>query len=422
MSATAQKATPAQVTPAPGAVEALRDSFPLLARRVYDQPLVYLDNAATTQKPGVVLDGLSAYYRRDNANVHRGIHFLSETATAAYEQAREQIRSLLNAAATREILFLRGTTEAINLVAWSYGGGCLRPGDEVLITEMEHHANIVPWQLLRDRQGIRLRWVSLDDRGELIQEEYERILGEGKVRLVALTHLSNALGTINPVQDMIKTAHAHNAVVLVDGAQALPHLEVDVRALDCDFYAFSGHKMFGPTGIGVLYGRERLLEQMPPWQGGGDMIKSVSMEQTRFNDLPYKFEAGTPHIAGAIGLGCAAQFLAGLDRGKVLRHEEQLLETALALCGEIPGLRVIGQARTRGAVLSFVQEGVHPHDLGTFLDRHGIAVRAGHHCCMPVMRRYGLAATTRASFALYNQVKEVEFLARTLHEARRFFA
>jgi cysteine desulfurase/selenocysteine lyase len=401
-------------------VERIRKDFPILHQEVHGRPLVYLDSAATSQKPQVVLDALADYYARDNANVHRGVHRLSERATEAYEGARARIQRFLNAAHPREIIFVRGTTEGINLVAQTYGRRTVGPGDEVVITALEHHSNIVPWQILCEEKGAVLRVVPIDDAGEVDVDAYERLLGE-RTRLVAVAHVSNALGTIVPVKRMIEAAHRRGIVVLVDGAQAAPHLRVDVRALDCDFYAFSGHKTYGPTGIGVLYGKTELLEAMPPFQGGGDMIKSVSFEKTVYNDLPYKFEAGTPHIAGAIGLGVALEYLEGLGLDLVAAHEHALLVHGTERLSSLPGLRLVGTAREKASVLSFLVDGVHAHDVGSILDREGIAVRTGHHCAMPVMTRFGIAATARASLGLYNRVEDIDALVEGLAKVREIF-
>jgi cysteine desulfurase/selenocysteine lyase len=401
-------------------VKRIREDFPILGQKIHGRPLVYLDNAATTQKPRAVIDALRAYYEMDNANVHRGVHQLSERATEAYEKGRRRVRRFLNAAHEREIVFVRGTTEAINLVAMTYGRQAVGAGDEILITGLEHHSNIVPWQILCEQQGALLRVVPIDDAGEVHLEDYVRMLGE-RTRLVAVAHVSNALGTVLPVRAMIEAAHRRGIAVLVDGAQAAPHLPVDVQALDCDFYAFSGHKVYGPTGIGALYGKTALLERMPPYQGGGDMIKSVSFEKTTYNDLPYKFEAGTPDIAGAIGLGAALEYLEGLGRERVAAHERGLLTYATGLVGALPGVRLIGTAREKAAVLSFLVDGVHAHDVGTILDREGVAVRTGHHCAMPVMTRFGVAATSRASLGLYNTREDIDALATALERVREIF-
>jgi len=404
-----------------GLAERLRADFPLLAREVRGKPLAYLDNAASAQKPRQVIDAVANCYRHEYANVHRGVHYLSEVATANYEGVRERVRDFLHAAATREIIFVRGATEAINLVAHGLAESKLRPGDEILITQMEHHANIVPWQMACRRSGARLRYVPIDERGELALEELDSLLGP-RTRRLALTHVSNALGTVNDVATLIRRAHEVGALVLVDGAQAVAHLPVDVAALDCDFYTFSGHKLFGPTGTGVLYGKEALLEALPPYQGGGDMIKKVTMEETTYNDLPWKFEAGTPHIAGVIGLGAAIDYVRGLDMAAVAAHEADLLERAEAALRELKGVRILGEARHKCALVSFVVAGVHAHDVSALLDDDGIAVRAGHHCSMPVMDRYGVAATTRASFTFYNGPQEVDRMATAVARAQRMFA
>ncbi|HEY3282651.1 MAG TPA: cysteine desulfurase [Armatimonadota bacterium] len=401
-------------------VARVREDFPILRQTVHGKPLVYLDNAATTQKPRLVIDALRRYYEEDNANVHRGVHLLSERATDAYECARCKIRRFINAASNREVIFVRGATEGINLVAQTYGRAQVGEGDEVLITGMEHHSNIVPWQMLCQEKGARLRVAPLDDRGEVIPEEYQRLLGP-RTKIVGLTHVSNALGTVNPIREMAAQAHAAGAAVLVDGAQAVPHMLVDVRELGCDFYAFSGHKMYGPTGIGVLYGRANLLEAMPPYQGGGDMISSVTFEKTTYNVLPYKFEAGTPDIAGTVGLGAAVDYLLSLGMDSIARHEAELLRYATARFAEVPDVRMVGTARHKAGVLSFVMEGVHPHDLGTILDQEGIAIRTGHHCAQPVMERYGLAATARASLGLYNTLEEIDALVGGLARVREIF-
>jgi cysteine desulfurase/selenocysteine lyase len=402
-------------------VESVRADFPILRTRVRGKPLVYLDNAATAQKPEVVIEALNRYYRAENANIHRGVHFLSEIATAKYEEARAKVRAFVNAAESREIVFTRGTTEAINLVAQSYGRSRLRAGDEILITHMEHHSNIVPWQLLCEQVGARLRVLPVDDRGELVLEDYERSIGE-RTRLVSVVHVSNALGTVNPIRQIVQAAHARGVPVLVDGAQAAPHMKVDVRELDCDFYAFSGHKLFGPTGIGVLYGKASLLEEMPPYQGGGDMISSVSFEKTTYNVLPYKFEAGTPHIAGVIGLGAAIDYVNGIGLERIQRYEAELLEHLREGLRGIPEVRIIGDAKERAGVVSFVVDGIHAHDVGTILDAEGIAIRTGHHCCMPLMKRFGVAATARASIAFYNTHSEIEALLGAIPKVLEVFA
>ncbi len=401
-------------------VERVRKDFPILQQEVHGKPLVYLDSAATSQKPQAVLDALATYYATVNSNVHRGVHLLSEKATADYEAARARVQRFLGAARSEEIVFVRGTTEGINLVSQSYGRRMVGPGDEIVITALEHHSNIVPWQMLCQERGAVLKVVPIDDHGQVELDAYERLLG-AQTRLVALAHVSNALGTIVPVKRMIAMARGWSVPVLVDGAQAVPHLRVDVRDLDCDFYVFSGHKIFGPTGIGVLYGKTEHLEQMPPWQGGGDMIKVVTFEKTVYNDLPYKFEAGTPHIAGAIGLGAALDYVSALGLEHIAAHEHELLAYATGALAALPGVRLIGTAQEKASVLSFVVEGVHAHDVGTILDREGIAVRTGHHCAMPVMQRFGVTATTRASLALYNTRGEIDALVQGLGQVREIF-
>jgi len=400
---------------------AVRKDFPGLHQKVHGKPLVYLDNAATTQKPKVVIEALNRFYSVDCSNVHRAVHELSDRATRSYENARMIAKHFINAPSEREIVFVRGATEAINLVANSYARPRMKAGDEILISALEHHSNIVPWQLLSEQIGTCLVVAPIDDAGELIVEEFERRLGP-KTALVAVAHVSNALGTVMPVREIVSMAHARGVPVLIDGAQAVPHLRVDVRELDCDFYVFSGHKIFGPTGIGVLYGREELLERMPPYQGGGDMIRSVTFEKTIYNELPYKFEAGTPHIAGAIGLGAALDYVSHIGIERVAAHERELLAYGTEGLRAIPGLRLIGTAREKAGVLSFVLEGVHPHDVGTVLDRDGIAVRTGHHCAQPVMNRFGVPATTRASLAFYNTKAEIDALASGIRHVQRLFA
>ncbi|HEX4309121.1 MAG TPA: cysteine desulfurase [Acidobacteriaceae bacterium] len=402
-------------------VEKIREEFPILRTKVHGHPLVYLDNAATSQKPQAVIDALVRYYESENANIHRGVHYLSQIATEAFEQARETVRAFVNAAHTSEIIFTRGTTEAINLVAQTYGRAHVGAGDEVLITAMEHHSNIVPWQMLCEEKGAKLRVAPMNDEGELLLEEFEKLLGL-RTKVVAAGHVSNALGTINPLKQMIAAAHARGIPVMVDGAQAVPHIAVDVRALDADFYAFSGHKMYGPTGIGVLYGKTALLEAMPPYQGGGDMISSVTFEKTTYNKLPHKFEAGTPDMAGVAGLKAAIEFMNRVGIEKIAAHEHELLEYATGVMGALPGVRLIGTAREKASVLSFVLEDVHPHDIGTILDQQGIAVRTGHHCAQPVMERFSIPATVRASFAAYNTKAEVDALARGIRKVGEVFA
>lgn len=399
--------------PEPVSIAGCRHHFPLLHERVNGKQLIYLDNAATSQKPQVVIDATMKYYQSENSNIHRGVHYLSEKATQAYEQVREKTRQFLHAAYREEIIFVRGTTEGINLVAQTYGRKNVNEGDEVLITAMEHHSNIVPWQMLCEEKRASLRVVPMNDDGELLLDEYARLLSP-RTKVVAIAHVSNALGTINPVKDMIAMAHAKGIPVLVDGAQAVPHMHVDVQDLETDFYAFSSHKMFGPTGVGVLYGRRRLLEAMPPYQGGGDMIKSVTFEKTIYNDLPYKFEAGTPNIAGGVGFGAAIDYVQQLDLRAIGEYEHDLLMYATDKLRAIPGVRIIGTAREKAGVLSFVMEGIHPHDIGTILDDEGIAIRTGHHCAQPVMQRFGIPATARASFAFYNTKDEIDALAKAL--------
>ena len=401
-------------------VKRVRRDFPALHQQVHGKTLVYLDNAATTQKPQVVIDALMAYYARENSNVHRGVHLLSEQATQAYEAGRARVQRFLNAADTREIVFVRGATEGINLVAASYGRTWVGAGDEIIISAIEHHSNIVPWQILCEEKGAVLRVIPVNDDGELVLDEYARLLG-ARTKLVAVGHISNALGTINPIAQMIVMAHRHGVPVLIDGSQAVPHLRVDVRALDCDFYVFSGHKTLGPTGIGVLYGKAEWLERMPPYQSGGDMITSVTFEKTTYNALPYKFEAGTPHIAGVIGLGVALDYLSGLGLDPVVAYERELLAYGTAALDAVPGVRIIGTAKEKASVLSFIVDGVHAHDVGTILDQAGVAVRAGHHCAMPVMQRFGVPATVRASLAFYNTREELDALVTGLHDVREIF-
>ena len=401
-------------------VARIREDFPILKQQVHGKPLVYLDNAATSQKPRAVIDAINRYYTTENSNIHRGIHFLSELATADYEGSRAKAQRFLNASDIREIIFVRGTTEGINLVAQSYGRRFAKAGDEILISAMEHHSNIVPWQILCEQVGARLRVVPMNHDGELLLEEYEGLLND-KTRLVSVAHVSNALGTVNPVKRLVEMAHRRNIPVLLDGAQAVPHMKVDVRELDCDFYAFSGHKLFGPTGIGILYGKAKHLEAMPPYQGGGDMISLVTFEKTHYNVLPYKFEAGTPHMAGGIGLGAAVDYLEGIGLESVAAYEQELLAYATEALSTIKGLKIIGTAKEKASVLSFVLDGIHPHDIGTVLDQEGVAIRAGHHCAMPVMQRFGVPATARASFAFYNTKEEVDVLVRAVHKVIKVF-
>jgi cysteine desulfurase/selenocysteine lyase len=406
---------------APFDVEAIRAEFPILHQDINGKPLVYLDNAASSQRPQIVIDSMSRYYERDHANVHRGVHTLSQRATDAFEAARENVRRFINARSTKEVIFVRGTTEAVNLVAASFARPGLRPGDEILISWLEHHANIVPWQLLAGQTGAVLKVIPITQAGEVDFAAFEQLIGP-RTRLLALAHVSNALGTIVPVEKFIAVARKHGVPVLLDGAQAIPHSKIDVQALGCDFYCFSGHKLCGPTGIGVLYGREAVLEAMPPWQGGGDMILSVSFEGTTYNQLPWKFEAGTPDIAGVIGLGTAVQYLEGIGMDRIAAYEHTLLEYATERLNTIPGLRIIGTAPRKAAVVSFALEGIHPHDIGTILDVEGVAIRTGHHCAMPVMEFYGVPATARASFAFYNTRAEVDRLVDALLKARDYLA
>ncbi len=394
-------------------VENWRKDFPILDQKVSGKNLVYLDNAATTQKPNSVIEIINRYYSKINSNIHRGVHTLSQLATDEYEDTREKVRQFLNAKSLAEIIFTRGTTEAINLIAESWGGSELQTGDEVIISAMEHHANIVPWQIICEKTSAKLNVIPMNDNGELLIDEYKKLINE-KTKIVALVHISNALGTINPVKEIIDIARAHDALVLLDGAQAVAHMGIDVQALDCDFYVFSGHKLYGPTGIGVLYGKEKLLEKMPPYQSGGDMIRTVTFEKTEYNDLPYKFEAGTPNIAGTIGLGSAIDYVLEIGFDAIATHENALLEYATEELQSLPGFRAIGTAKQKASVLSFVIKGVHPHDLGTILDTEGIATRTGHHCAMPVMTYFGVPATARASFALYNTKSEVDVLKNGL--------
>ena len=401
-------------------VARVRREFPILAQRVHGKPLVYLDSGATAQKPQRVIDAVSRFYSHDNANVHRGVYALAERATAEYERARARVARFLGAADPKEIVFVRGATEALNLVAQSYGRANVGPGDEILVTAMEHHSNIVPWQMLAEEKGAVLQVAPVDDRGVLDLDELERRIGS-RTRIVSVTHVSNALGTVNPVRRVAEMAHARGAAVVVDGAQAVPHLDVNVAALGCDFYAFSGHKVFGPTGIGALYGKASRLEAMPPWQGGGDMILSVTFERTLYNRIPYKFEAGTPAAAGAVGLGAALEWLGELDRAGLRAHEEDLLAYGTERLSSVPGLRLVGTAPDKVAVFSFVLDGVHPHDVGTILDREGVAIRAGHHCAQPLMQRFGVPATVRASLALYNTREEIDALVEGLARVRELF-
>lgn len=406
-------ATAPDINRLPYDVQKVRADFPILNERVHGKPLVYLDNAATTQKPQSVLDTLTHYYEHDNANIHRGVHLLSERATHAYEQARVKVQKFLNAAKSNEIIYVRNATEGINLVAQTYGRRNIGEGDEIIISAMEHHCNIVPWQMLCEEKSAKLRVIPMNDAGELLLDEYEKLITP-RTKFVSIVHMSNALGTINPVRQMIDTAHANGIPVLLDAAQSAYHIPLDVQALDCDFLVFSGHKLYGPTGIGVLYGKEEFLNTMPPWMGGGDMIRSVTFEKTTYNALPYKFEAGTPHIAGGIGLGAAIDYLNQLGMDRLAGHEHDLLEYGTDALQSVPGLTLIGTATAKASVFSFILEGVHPHDIGTILDQEGIAIRTGHHCAQPVMQRYSIPATARASLACYNTKEEIDVLVRGL--------
>jgi cysteine desulfurase/selenocysteine lyase len=413
-------AAPGPVAPAVWDTEAVRREFPVLRTRVHGRPLVYLDSAASAQKPQAVIDAERDVYERYYANIHRGVHRLSVLATEAYERARERVRGLLGAAESREIVFLRGTTEAVNLVAQAWGRRRVGPGDEVLITGLEHHSNIVPWQLLCEEKGAALKVAPIDDAGQVDLAAFERLLSP-RTRIVSVAHVSNALGTVNPVRQMTELAHAAGAVVMVDGAQAVPHLRVDVREIGCDFYAFSGHKAYGPSGTGALYGRAPLLEAMPPWQGGGDMISSVTFERSTWNSIPHKFEAGTPNIAGTVALGVAIEWLEGKGLAAIAAHEDELLAYGTATLSAIPGLRLVGTASRKASVLSFVLDGVHPHDVGTVLDHEGVAVRTGHHCAQPVMDRFGIPATTRASLACFNTRADIDALAAGVRKVQEMF-
>ena len=417
MAAIAPKVQPAE---AAFDVERIRKDFPILERTINGKPLIYLDSAASSQRPWPVLKAIEDYETTSHANVHRGVHALSQAATEAYEGARERVRRYINARSTREIIYVRGTTEGVNLVAQSYARPRFKPGDEILITALEHHANIVPWQMVCEQTGCTLKVAPIDRRGELVFDEFQKLLSP-RTRLVGIAHVSNALGTVLPVKRVIDAAHAHGAVVLVDGAQAIPHSAVDVRALGADFYTFSSHKIYGPTGIGVLYGREELLASMPPWQGGGDMILTVSFEKTTYNELPYKFEAGTPHISGAVGLAAAMDYIESIGIEAIAAHEQRLLKLATAELEKIPGIEIIGTAAHKASVLSFTLEGVHPHDLGTILDTEGVAVRTGHHCAQPVMTFFGIPATARASFGVYNTEQDVAALVAGLRRVREVF-
>ena len=401
-------------------VRRIRQDFPILCQEVRGKPLVYLDNAATTQKPQVVLDTLMRYYTEENANINRAVHLLSERATQAHADARVKVQKFVNAAESQEIVFTRNSTEGINLVAQTYGRQHVRAGDEIVISEMEHHSNIVPWQLLCEEKGARLRVVPITDAGELRLDEFERLLGP-RTKFVSIVHLSNSLGTINPVSQIVEMAHLHRIPVLIDGSQAAYHLKIDVQELDCDFYVFTAHKLYGPTGVGVLYGKANLLDAMPPYQGGGDMISSVTFEKTTYNVLPYKFEAGTPHIAGAIGLGAAIDYVTGVGMDRIAAYEQELLAYGTAALSEVRGLRLIGTAADKAGIFSFVLEGVHPHDVGTIADQEGVAIRTGHHCTQPLMRRFGVPATARASLAMYNTCEEIDALVAALAKVHEMF-
>lgn len=402
-------------------VEKIREDFPVLKQTVHGKPLVYFDSAATAQKPQVVIDAIRKFHEVDCANIHRGVHELSQRSTAAYEETRAKTKKFLNSRSKTELIFTRGTTEGVNLVASSWGRKNVKEGDEIVISALEHHSNIVPWQMLCEEKGAHLRVIPMNDRGELILEEYARLLSP-RTKMVAVAHVSNALGTINPIREIIEMAHANGALALIDGAQATPHIKVDVQALDADFYTFSGHKVCGPTGIGILYGKSKLLNAMPPYQGGGDMIRTVTFEKTTYNDLPYKFEAGTPNIAGGIGLGAALDYLTHIGMDRIAAYEHELLVYATEQLSQIPGLRIIGTAREKAAVVSFVMEGIHPHDIGTVLDRQGIAVRTGHHCAQPVMDWFHVPATTRASLAFYNTFGEIDALAAGIQKVKEIFS
>lgn len=403
-------------------VESVREDFPILKREVNGKPLVYLDNAATTQKPQSVIDNMTYYYTHENANIHRGLHFLSELATESYEKARLKVKEYINAMSASEIIFVRGATEAINLVATSFcRGGFFKPGDEIIVTQIEHHANIVPWQIISQKKEINLKVIPINEKGEILLDEFEKLISE-KTKLVSVVHTSNALGTINPVYDIVRIAHKYNVPVLLDGAQAIVHNKIDVQKLDCDFYVFSGHKLYGPTGIGVLYGKANILNTMPPYQGGGDMIRVVSFDETTFDDLPHKFEAGTPNIVGGIGLGAAIDYLNNFDFDEINNHEKSILEYATAKLMEIPGLKIIGTAENKASVISFTIDGIHPYDIGTIIDTDGIALRTGHHCTQPTMKYFNVPATARASFAMYNTKEEVDKLYAGLLKVIKMFS
>lgn len=409
-----------QQTLVPYEVDRIRDDFPILSRTVYGKPLVYLDNGATTQKPRAVVEAITEEYYSVNANVHRGVHFLSQRATELHEASRETVRRFINARSTNEIVFTRGTTESINLLAYSYGEACLKAGDEVLLSTMEHHSNIVPWQLLQARKGIVLKVIPMNDRGELLLDAYRELFTE-RTRLVCVAHVSNVLGTVNPVKDMARTAHSHGVPILIDGAQSIPHMPVDVQELDADFYVFSGHKVYGPTGVGVLYGKEDWLDRLPPYQGGGEMIQHVSFERTTFNELPFKFEAGTPDYIGTTGLARALDYVTALGMDRIAAYEHDLTEYATRQLKQVPGMRIFGEAPEKGSVISFLVGNIHHFDMGTLLDRLGIAVRTGHHCAQPLMQRLGIEGTVRASFGLYNTREEVDALVAGVERVSRMF-
>lgn len=409
-----------QQTLVPYEVDRIRDDFPILSRTVYGKPLVYLDNGATTQKPRAVVEAITEEYYSVNANVHRGVHFLSQRATELHEASRETVRRFINARSTNEIVFTRGTTESINLLAYSYGEACLKAGDEVLLSTMEHHSNIVPWQLLQARKGIVLKVIPMNDRGELLLDAYEKLFTE-RTRLVCVAHVSNVLGTVNPVKDMARTAHSHGVPILIDGAQSIPHMPVDVQELDADFYVFSGHKVYGPTGVGVLYGKEDWLDRLPPYQGGGEMIQHVSFERTTFNELPFKFEAGTPDYIGTTALARALDYVTALGMDRIAAHEHDLTTYAMERLRQVPGMRIFGEAAEKGSVISFLVGDIHHFDMGTLLDRLGIAVRTGHHCAQPLMQRLGIEGTVRASFGLYNTRQEVDALVDGVVRVSRMF-
>jgi len=412
---------PPTVATKPFNVQRIREDFPILKQIINGKPLIYLDNAATSQKPRAVIDAMNRYYMEENSNIHRGVHYLSELATQSYEAARIKIQRHINAAHPQEVIFVRGTTEAINLVAHSYGRYNFKAGDEIIISAMEHHSNIVPWQLLRDEKDIAIRIIPINDKGELFIDKYEKMFNE-RTKLVAVVHVSNVLGTINPVKEMIEIAHRNSVPVLVDGAQAVPHMLVDVQDLDCDFYAFSGHKMYGPTGVGVLFGKLNLLEAMPPYQSGGDMIRSVSFEKTIYNDLPHKFEAGTPNIAGGVGMGATIDYINQIDYDAAIQHEHRLMIYATEALLTIKGLRIIGTAKEKSSAISFVLENIHPHDIGTILDDDGIAIRTGHHCAQPLKKCFEVPATARASFGIYNTKEEIDALVKGIYKVIKVFS